>query len=416
MAGASRCLYWLDRDTGMGRRLGWTAWLGAAGLLAGAMLAASAIGQPPPADPIGDLISQREGDLQRDYLDPLRRASCPPGAVRREPEAIDLDAAPVPLQGLNPFRRDIGELDFVAGFHLTSSDPRFGGLSGLDFRPDGGLLAVSDDGGFVWIDLSADGLTPRRALVAGLLDAEGNALKGKAGGDAEGLALNGDVALVSFERNHRVLAYDLGNCGAAARGAPIAFGAYSTELAQAFGRSKLTVSGNQGPEGLAVTPDWMLFTGLETRADGASPVSGRAIEAAPEFDLAIGKGVPELVGLDILPAEGGSNLRLFSLHRSSNPLSSKAIVIVETRLQATLDQAGLSARAASEIDERSRIRYRVTSSRVLAEMNVFVTIDNFEGIAARLLPDGRVRLYVISDNNFSARQRTLLMIYETRAD
>lgn len=400
----------------MGRSFPWTTWLAGAGVAAAAMLAASALGQQPPADPIGDLISRNDGDFQRDYLEPLLRASCPPGSKRREPEVIDLKAATVPLQGLNPFRRDIGELDFVTGFHLTSTDKRFGGLSGLDLRDDGGLLSVSDDGDFVWIDLAADGLTPKRALIAGMLDAEGNALKDKVGSDAEGLALNDEVALVSFERNHRVLAYDLGKCGALARGAPIAFGGYSGPLPKAFERRGLKVSDNQGPEGLAVAPGWMLAVGLEEPSGGAGPVSARAIEAAPEFDLAIGKGAPELVGLDALASEGDERkVRLFSLHRSSSALSSNAITIVETQLQATMDRSNLPARVISEIDERSRARYRVTSSRVLAEMNVFVTIDNFEGIAARRLPDGRVRLYVISDDNFSAKQRTLLMIYETRA-
>jgi hypothetical protein len=399
----------------MGRSLVWTAWLGGAGAVAAAMLAASALGQPPSADPIGDLISRNDGAFRRDYLDPLLRASCPPGSDRREPDVIDLQVGTVPLQGLNPFRRDIGELTFVAGFHLTSMDKRLGGLSGLALRGDGGLLSVSDDGDFVWIDLAADGLTPKRALVAGARDAEGNVLKGKADGDAEGVALSGDVALVSFERNHRVLAYDLGKCGALARGAPIAFGGYSGSLPKAFERRGLKVSENQGPEALAIAPGWMLIAGLEASSDGAGPISARALEALPEFDLAIGKDAPELVGLDALPSGGdGRDLRLFSLHRSSSPLSSNAITIAETQLQATLDQSNLPARVTSEIDERSHARYRVTSSRVLAEMNVFVTIDNFEGIAARALPDGRVRLYVISDNNFSAKQRTLLMIYETR--
>lgn len=398
----------------MGRSLAWTTWLAGAGVAAAATLGASALGQPP-ADPIADLISRNDGDFQRDYLEPLLNASCPPGSERREPDLVDLKTATVPLQGLNPFRRDVGELDFVAGFDLTSTDKRFGGLSGLELRDDGGLLSVSDAGDFVWIDLAADGLTPKRALIAGMLDSEGNALKGKAGGDAEGLALNGDVALVSFERNHRVLAYDLGKCAALARGAPIAFGGHAGSLPKAFERRGLKVSENQGPEALAIAPGWMLITGLEAPSGGAGAVSARAIEATPEFDLLIGKGAPELVGLDALTTAGDERkVRLFSLHRSSSALSSNAITIIETQLQATLDQSNLPARVISEIDERSRARYRVVSSRVLAEMNVFVTIDNFEGIAARALPDGRVRLYVISDDNFSARQRTLLMIYETR--
>ena len=144
--------------------------------------------------------------------------------------------------------------------------------------------------------------------------------------------------------------------------------------------------------------------------DSASPLSSRAIEAAPEFDLEIGKGMPPVVGLDILP--DGDALRVFSLHRSTRALDANVISIVETRFVRELDQANLPARIISEINERSHVRFRPESVRTLAQMNVLVTIDNFEGVAARQMPDGRVRLYVISDDNFSGKQRTLLMIYD----
>jgi hypothetical protein len=45
-------------------------------------------------------------------------------------------------------------------------------------------------------------------------------------------------------------------------------------------------------------------------------------------------------------------------------------------------------------------------------MSLLLTIDNFEGIAAKEMPDGGIRLYIISDNNFSASQRTLLMVFD----
>ena len=45
-------------------------------------------------------------------------------------------------------------------------------------------------------------------------------------------------------------------------------------------------------------------------------------------------------------------------------------------------------------------------------MNVLVSIDNFEGIVARRMPDGRIRLYLVSDDNFSKSQRTLMMVYD----
>lgn len=388
-------------------------------IVAAAILTASASAQPPSSDLIGDLIGRSDGeatglrDFERDYLAPLLRRSCPSGVQRRDPDVLEINTAPVPLQGVNPFRKEIGKLTFVAGYHLTSPDKRFGGLSGLALREDGGLLAVSDTGDFVWIDLAMDGATPIGARISAMLDEKGAPFTNKSAADAEGLALNGDVALVSFEGDHRVLAFDIGRCGAAARGVAVAS---SGSMLEAFERQTLKVGGNEGAEGLAVTPDWKLFAGLETRAGNASPLTSRALEAAPQFDLMIGEGAAELVGLDILPAgEEGRDVRLFSLHRSPNALASNVITIVETLLQATLDKSNLPARMVSEMDERSHQRYRVKSSRVLAEMNVFVTIDNFEGLAVRPLPEGGARLFVVSDDNFSVRQRTLLMIYDLRS-
>ena len=66
-----------------------------------------------------------EGGFKPDYLDPLLSGSCPQGARPREPDAIDIRVAQVPLQMLNPMRKTIGQLSFVGGFHLTSKDKRW---------------------------------------------------------------------------------------------------------------------------------------------------------------------------------------------------------------------------------------------------------------------------------------------------
>jgi hypothetical protein len=355
------------------------------------------------------------GGSLKAYLAALTDVSCPAAGPRRAAgEAVELAVKLVPLQTLNPSRKKIGELNFVAGFHLTSPDKRFGGLSGVDLLEDGNLLAVSDDGDFVWIDLKDDGVTPKAARISAMRDAKGEPLRGKAEGDAEGLAINGGTALVSYERDHRVLAYDVGRCGAAARGAPIVFGPYGEPLAQAFRDEGIDVDGNRGPEPLAVTRDWHLFTGIETKVGGRSPLSARPIESRPDFDLRLGDDEPEFVGLDLLPwGRDGQGVRAFSVHRGFSPLAGNAIVIMETDIARELDQTNLPRRIVSEIDERSHYRFEVMTAKKLAELNILLNVDNFEGIAARELPGGRVRLYLISDDNFSASQRTLLFVFET---
>ncbi|MEQ1780911.1 MAG: esterase-like activity of phytase family protein [Hyphomonadaceae bacterium] len=363
----------------------------------------------------GEVVAQpgqRTGELEPDYLTPLRAASCPKGVTKTDAEAVPLTATSVPLQGVNPSRKTLGDLTFVAGFHLTSSDKRFGGLSGIDLLENGNLLAISDQGDFVWLDLAEDGVTPVRARIGGMHDAAADPLHGKSDADSEGLAYQDGLALVSFEGGHRVLAFNLAACGANARGAPITFGPFGSDMSAAFARQGLKVGGNTGLEGLAITPDWFLFAGLESRAENASPLSARALEDGPEFDLTIGQDMPPVVGLDILP--DGDDLRVFSLHRSTNALASNVISLVETHFRRSIDQSRLPANRISEIEHRTHERFKPDASRMLAQMNVFVTLDNFEGVAARELPDGRVRLYVISDDNFSKKQRTLLMIYDVR--
>ncbi len=351
----------------------------------------------------------------KDYLGALSAVSCPAGVAATRPDMVDLTVRKVGLSPLNPGQTHIGQLDFVAGFHLVSSDTRFGGLSGLDLLPDGNLLAISDQGDFVWIDLAADGVTPVAARLSSMHDASGQTFGDKTESDAEGLAVNGGMALVSFERDHRILAFDLGKCGAAARGAPIVFGDHGIALPKAFAAAGLAPSENSGVEPLAVTDDWYLLAGLETLDAGSGPLSVRPIEAGPRYDLRVEKGAPDFVGLDVLPAEPGRlDLRAFTLHRGFSPATGVSITISESTLLREIDQSGLPARRLTELEERARERFSVASTRRLAQLGILQTIDNFEGLAARQMPDGHVRLYIISDNNFSDRQRTLLMVFDLK--
>lgn len=376
------------------------------GLIAAAAFCVSSAAPQPPQDPIADLIDAREQPPAAPkptgafaaYVDALRKTSCPAGVKLEQPRDISLATKVVSLQGINPGRKSVGALTFAGGFHLTSTDASFGGWSGLDVLEDGRLLAVSDDGHFLWLDLAADGVTPVAAHMSEIRDTNGKPFPTKVAGDAEGLAIYNGVALVSFEGDARVMAYDVTTCGAAARAAALGW-----NLKTAFRQSGLKVEPNLGVEGLAISDDGFLIAGIETQAGGESPFSIRPLEAAPDFKFRIGKKAPELVGLDQVAQ--GDNIRLFSLHRSSAaPLSSNAITFIETVLTRDPNPSG----------KRADQTFSIKSSLILAEMNILLTIDNYEGIAARQLPDGRVRLYVISDDNFSGRQRTLLMAFDVK--
>ncbi len=54
----------------------------------------------------------------------------------------------------------------------------------------------------------------------------------------------------------------------------------------------------------------------------------------------------------------------------------------------------------------------VLAGETMAEFRPPLTVDNFEGVEARRGAKGETLIYLISDDNFNAEQRTLLMMFE----
>jgi hypothetical protein len=48
----------------------------------------------------------------------------------------------------------------------------------------------------------------------------------------------------------------------------------------------------------------------------------------------------------------------------------------------------------------------------IAELRPPLTLDNFEGVAVHLAPDGTTRITLVSDDNFHPLQRTLIVQFE----
>jgi hypothetical protein len=218
---------------------------------------------------------------------------------------------------------------------------------------------------------------------------------------------------VSFEGNHRVLAFDVGKCGAAARGAPIVFGNYGLSLTEAYEEARISVDAANGSEPLGVTKDWYVFAGIERKVGHLNSLSARPIEAEPEFDLKVGVDAPEFTGIDLLPRTNDS-VRAFLIHRAAGTADGP-VWVTETDLiryeDRTHDYGGLRG----EMDARARQRYSEIGWRELGQLSQAGVVDRFEGIAAKELSDGRVRLYLISDDDYADDKRTVLMIFDLAA-
>lgn len=313
----------------------------------------------------------------RDHAKTLIAASCPAGTARQEPLPIDLSVTPVNLGSADQVARRIPETAVLSGaWELSSPNSNFGGLSGLALLPaseGGGLLTVSDAGAFIWIDLENG--APSAAKIAYMQGSTGAQLSGKRSGDAEGLVWSNGLALVSFERDFRIEAFALSACGSAARAASVA------ALPEKFERRN--IDENQGPEAIFLEPDGALGFGYEgmlsvsplgrVLADGTSEWTG---ESAPAPAL------HGLVAREVLALPDGS-VRTLEMFRAWDPIQGNRI-----RLTWGTDEAEA-----------------LTLSRPLL-------VDNFEGLAAEALQDGAFRVWIVSDNNFSGDQKTLLYSFD----
>ncbi len=311
--------------------------------------------------------------------------ACSAGPAPAEP--LDLTVTPQPLDPEDPTRTKVGALAWRGTLELASADSRFGGLSGLLLEPDGeGLLAVTDAGHWVSARLHLDD----RGFLVGLEEAEIDALRdgdnrpltSKRAGDAEALTRLGDgTTLVAFEQVHRIWRYP---AGPGALGRP----------AQAFppppGLDRL--DGNNGLEAVTALPRGRLLALAEDNGDTPS-LPGFLWQDGQWSEISLVRQRPyRPTGASVLP--------------------SGDVLLLERRFS-ILGGLGIKIRRLplAEIEPGATLE-----GEVLAELRPPLVYDNMEGLAAQAEPGGGVRIYLISDDNFNAAQRTLLIGFVLEAE
>jgi hypothetical protein len=284
-----------------------------------------------------------------------------------------VQASPIRL-GEGPLNRAmLGPLRFEAGFALRAGDPRFGGLSGLWLAPDGSRLMAVSDHGTLWIADLKQAANGRLIGFGGWQALEPGAAPGDPKGrDAEALAGDGAGGLViAYEGVHRLRRLALSNLTGPATPLPTPPG--------------LGPPSNTGIEALAPLGDGALLALSEGAFTPGGDLMGWRIanDQAQPLSYAVSRGfVP--TGADCLDDT------IYVVERSFSLLTG-----FESRI-VTLPAATVRPGA------------RLVG-RPLAELRPPLVGENFEGIATRRGPDGRVLLYLVSDDNFLALQRTLLL-------
>jgi hypothetical protein len=279
-------------------------------------------------------------------------------------------------------RTRFGELEFVGGVELSSADSRFGGWSALWIGPEGRLLSVSDHGSWLSARLVVEdgrpaGLT--EALIAPILGPDRRPVSTTRRFDTESLAVVGGVAYIGVERVHEVLRFAIGQDGLGAAG----------QVVPGPPGMKLLPS-NKSLESVGVVPAGPLtgrLIAIAERSDPGddTPTRGFVLTGGfAEFAVARNDGY-DISDLAFLP--GGDMLlleRRFSLFTGIR-MRIRRIAIGSIRPGALLD------------------------GPVLIEAGVTTAIDNMEGLAVHRGPGGETLLTMISDDNFSALQKTVLL-------
>ena len=301
------------------------------------------------------------------------------------PVSIEVNARPLPSFDTRDHSRvRFGSLQYRSGLILTSRFPGFGGLSGLRLDARGErFISFSDKGTWftgriVYKGREMTGLDDVEA--APMLGPDGRPITARGWFDSESIALDGSYVYIGLERVNRVLRFDFSKGFTRSRGEIVPVPPAVRKLPF-----------NKGLEALVFVPKDL-------------PLAGTLIAISERGLDADGNLMAFLIGG---PAPGQ-----FSLRRTNNFDVSDAVLLpagdllVLERKFSMLEGVAIRIR---RIPLKSVCPGAVVDGPSVFEADLGQEIDNMEGIDAHVTPEGDTVLTMVSDDNFSMIQRTLLL-------
>lgn len=301
------------------------------------------------------------------------------------PVRIEVDARRIDFfQASDHDRRQFGALEFRGGLELTAPTKDFGGLSALHVAADGEhFLSLSDKGFWLRGRIVYGNGAPvgiADAEMAPMIGPDGKPLASRGWFDTESLTVDSGMAYVGIERVNQVVRFDYGKDGLLARGQPIPLPAGIAKLPYNKGLECLT----SVPKGLPLAGTLIAVSerGLDDKGNLLSFLIGGpnpgdfTVARSDDFDVSDCAVTPSA---DLLLLE-----RRFSWRRG-----------VAIRIR-RVPLANLKPGA-------------LVDGPILLDVDMGYQIDNMEGLGIHRAADGRTVLTMISDDNFSPIQRTILL-------
>lgn len=304
------------------------------------------------------------------------------------PVSIEVNARLIPdFEPRDRSRVRFGSLQYRSGLVLTSPYRGFGGLSGIRLDVNGErFLAISDQGGWFTGSIRYSG-----GKMAGLDDVEASPMLNAEGRpitekrlwyDTESLARDGSLVYVGLERVNQIMRFDFAKGGTRARGEVLPTPPAVRKLPY-----------NKGLEALVFVPK-----------DKGQPLAGTLIAFSERGLDADGNLVAFLIG--------GATPGQFSVRRTDKFDISDAVLLPSGELLILERKfswfTGVNIRIRA-IPLKSIAPNALVDGPELFAADLGHEIDNMEGIDAHVTAEGETVLTLVSDDNFSMLQRTLLL-------
>lgn len=308
-----------------------------------------------------------------------------PGFAQAAPVSLEVNARPI--QSFDP--RDsthvrYGSLEFRSGLVLTSPFRGFGGLSALRLDKKGEqFIAISDKaswftGRIVYKGRHLAGLAD--VTSAPMLDSNGKRITAQKWFDSEALAFDGATAYVGLERVNQIMRFDFSKGGILSRGQVVP---------PPPGVSDLPF--NKGLETLVFVPKGQPLGGT------LIAISERGLDVAGNIEGFLIGG----------PSPGRFTVARTNKYDISDAtlLPSGDLLLLERKFS-FVEGVGIRIR---RVPLKSVAPDAVIDGPTIFEVDLGYEVDNMEGIDTHVTDDGETVVTMVSDDNFSMIQRTLLL-------
>ncbi len=283
----------------------------------------------------------------------------------------------------DPSKTRFGTLEFRGGLVLTSKDEAFGGISAIHMESDGAhFLAATDQGSWLrgrieYRDGRPAGIAD--AEMAPILGSDGKPLASHGWYDVESLTERDGIVYIGIERVEQIVRFDYRRDGLLARGRAIDVPAEFKTFTYNKSLECLTAprEGALAGELIAITEHSLDSAGnLRSFVLGGEHTAHFSAKRSDDFDVS---DCTILSGNDLLLLE-----RRYSPARGV-AMRIRRIPLADVKADAIVD------------------------GPAMIEADLGYQIDNMEGIAVHRNAAGETIITLVSDDNFSVIQRSLLL-------